>query len=63
MWPLVVVVLDEFPVEREPRMFELVGSEPTFDLSERRGLTDSAEDMLDPMVLTVCVEKKETLFL
>lgn len=53
MWPLIVVILDEFPVELESGMFEVVGSEPAFDLSERRRLADAAEDMLDPLLLTV----------
>ena len=47
MWTLVIVVLDEVLVELESRMFEVVGSEPSFDLSERRGLADAAEDMPD----------------
>jgi len=29
-------------------MFEVVGSEPTFDLAECGAFADSAEDMLDP---------------
>ena len=53
MWPLIVVILDEFPVEPESGMFEVVGSEPSFDLSERCRLADAAEDMLDPLLLTV----------
>jgi len=53
VWPLIVVILDEFPVELESGMFEVVCSEPSFDLSERRRLADAAEDMLDPLLLTV----------
>ena len=56
MWSLVVVVFDEFPVEWESGMFEVVGSEPTFDLSERGWFADAAEDMLDSDGFTVCVE-------
>ena len=56
MWPLMIVVFDEFPVDREPRMFEVVASEPTFDLAEYGGFGDSTEDMLDPVSLAVCVE-------
>ena len=53
MWSFPVVVFDEFPVEWESCMFEVVGSEPSFDLSKRGGLTYSAEDMLDPLLLAV----------
>ena len=56
MWALIVVVFDEFPVELEPCMLLVVGSEPAFNLTECRGFADSAEDMLDPMLLAVCVE-------
>ena len=56
MRAFVVVVFDEFPVQREPRMLQIVGSEPAFDLSERRWLTDSSKDMLDLVSLAVCVE-------
>jgi len=41
MWSFPVVVFDEFPVEREPHMFEVVGSEPSFDLSKRGGFAYS----------------------
>jgi len=54
VWAFIVVVFDEFPVEREPGMLEVVGSEPSFDLPKRRGL---AEDMLDPLLLAVGVER------
>jgi hypothetical protein len=37
-------------------MFQVVGSEPSFDLSERCGFADAAEDMLDPLLLAVRVE-------
>ena len=56
MGSLVVVVFDEFPVELEPGMFEVVGSEPSFYLAKRCRLADAAEDMLDPLLLTVCGE-------
>lgn len=56
MRPLVVIVLDEFLVQREPGVFLVVGSEPSFDLSERCGLADAAENVLDPLVLAVGVE-------
>lgn len=48
MRPLEVVVFDEFRVELESGMLEVVCEEPPFDLAKRRGLTDAAEDMLDP---------------
>jgi hypothetical protein len=48
--------LDEFPVERESRVFLVVGSEPTFDLTECGGFADAAEDVFDSDALTVCVE-------
>jgi len=54
--PLCISGYNEFPVERESRVFLVVGSEPAFDLSERCGFADSSEDMLDPAALTVCVE-------
>ena len=38
-----VVVFDEFPVELEPGMFEVVGSEPSFYLAKRCRLADAAE--------------------
>jgi len=38
-------------------MFEIVGPEPTFDLSECRRLADAAEDMLDPLPLAVDIEE------
>jgi hypothetical protein len=37
-------------------MFEVVGSQPPFDLPERCGLADHAEDMLDPAAFTAGVE-------
>jgi hypothetical protein len=49
-----VVVFDE--LERVSGVFVVVGSEPSFDLSERRRLADSAEEMLNPTLLAVCVE-------
>jgi len=57
VWTLVVVVLDEFPVELEPGMFKVVGSEPSFNLTKRCRLADAAEDMFDPLLLAVCVER------
>jgi hypothetical protein len=57
VWTLVVVILDEFPVELEPGMLQIVGSEPTFNLAKRRGLADASEDMLDLLPLAVCVER------
>jgi len=51
MWPLVIVLLDEFPMELESRMLEVVGSEPSFDLSEGRRLADAAEMCLMPFSL------------
>ena len=56
MWAFVIVVLDEFPVQRQPRMFQIVGSEPAFDLALRRRLADAAEDVLDVLLLAVRVE-------
>ena len=57
MWTLVIVVFDEFPVKLEPGMFEVVGSEPSFNLTKRRRLADAAEDMFDSLLLAVCVER------
>ena len=57
MGSLVIVVFDEFPVELEPGMFKVVGSEPSFNLALRGGLADAAEDMFDPLLLAVCVER------
>ena len=54
MRSFVVVVSDEFPVERESCMLQVVGSEPTFDLSKRGGFADAAWDMLDPILFAVC---------
>ena len=51
-----VVVVDEFPVEREPVMFQVVGSEPSFNLSLRCWFPDASKNMLDPMLKTVLVE-------
>jgi len=48
-----IVVLDEFPVEGEPCMFLVVGSEPSFNLTLRCGFADSSEDMFDAGVLAV----------
>ena len=56
MRTLPIVVMNEFPVEREPFMFQIVCSEPAFDLSKRCWLADAAEDMFDPMLLAVLVE-------
>jgi hypothetical protein len=42
--------------ELESRMLEVVGSEPSFNLSKRCGLADAGEDMFDPLVLAVPVE-------
>jgi len=33
VWAFVVEVFDDFQVELESRMFEVVGSEPSFDLA------------------------------
>lgn len=52
MWSLEVVIFDEFPVDWESSVFKIVGSEPAFNLSLRRRLPDSAENMLDAMLLT-----------
>ncbi len=57
MRSFVVIVLDELPVELEPCMLEVVGSEPSFDLAERGGFADAAEDMLDPLLMAVHVER------
>ena len=56
MWTLVIVVFDEFPVELESGMFEVVCSEPSFDLSERCRFADAAEDVFDFFLVTVRVE-------
>jgi len=48
VWAFIVIVFDEFPVEWELRVFLVIGSEPTFNLSERCRFADAAEDMLDP---------------
>ena len=50
------MVFDEFRVEGEPCMLDVVGSEPAFDLSQRRRFADSSDDMLDPFGFGVCVE-------
>ena len=47
MWSFVVVVFDEFPVECESGMFEVVGSEPSFNLALRGGFADAPEDVFD----------------
>jgi hypothetical protein len=49
------VVFDEFPVELEPRMLEVVRSEPSFDLSERGRFTDAAKDVFDPWLLQALI--------
>jgi hypothetical protein len=56
MWSFPIVVFDEFPVELESRMFQVVGSEPSFNLTLRCGFTDSSKDMVDPTLLAVGVE-------
>lgn len=56
MWPFPVVILDEFPVEREPNMFLVVGSELSFDFALCCGFADSSEDVFDVLLLAVCVE-------
>jgi len=56
MRSFVVVVFDEFPVELKSCMFQVVGSEPSFNLALRCGFADSSENMFDPMLLAVCVE-------
>ena len=56
MRPFVIVVVDEFPVEFESGVFQVVGSEPSFNLALRGGFADSSEDMLDPLLLAVRVE-------
>jgi len=56
MRTFVIVVVDEFPVELESGVFLIVGSEPSLNLSLRRGLTDASKDMLDPLPLTVRIE-------
>ena len=55
MRPLVVIVLDEFLVQREPGVFLVVGSEPSFDLSERGRFTDAAKDVFDPWLLQALI--------
>ena len=47
MWPFVIVVFDEFPVELESCMLLVVGSEPSFNLALRGGFTDVSKDMFD----------------
>lgn len=49
------VVFNESPVELESFMFEVVGSESSFDLTWRGRFADSSKDMLDALLLTVCV--------
>jgi hypothetical protein len=61
VWSFVVVVFDEFPVELESGMFEVVGSEPSFYLAKRCRLADAAEDMLDPLLLTCAVKLDSSL--
>ena len=51
-----VVVFYEFLVEWKSFMFEVVGSEPSFNLSLRRGFSDSSEDVSDAMPVAVRVE-------
>jgi len=51
-----VVVVDEFPVEWESVMFQVVGAEPSFDLSLRGGFPDAAHDVFNPLLLAVPVE-------
>jgi hypothetical protein len=51
-----IVVVDEFPVERESGVFLVVGSEPPFNLPLRRVFPDAPEIMFDPMLLAVSVE-------
>lgn len=38
-------------------MLLVVGSEPSFNLTECRGFADAAEDMFDSLLLAVCVER------
>jgi len=56
VWPFPIVVVDEFPVEWESGVFEVVGAEPTFNLPLRRRFADASENMLDPLLLAVLVE-------
>ena len=56
MRSLVIVILDEFPVEWESGVFLVVGSEPSFNLPLRCWPADSSEDMFDPFLVAVSVE-------
>jgi hypothetical protein len=56
VWSFVIVVFDEFPVELESGMLQVVGSEPSFNLALRGGFADSSKGMLDPLLLAVRIE-------
>ena len=56
MWAFVVVVFNEFPVGLESGMFQVVGSEPSFNLTLRRGFNDPSKNMFDPFGCIVGVE-------
>ena len=58
MWSLIIVVLDEFPVELESGVFLVVGSEPAFDLTLGCGFADSSEDMFDAVPLAVGIKPR-----
>jgi len=50
-----VVVLDEFPVEFESGVFDVVGSEPSFNLALRCEFAYASENMFDPMLFRLRV--------
>jgi hypothetical protein len=49
------MIFDDFPVDRES-LPNVVGSEPSFNLTLRCGFPDSSKNMFNPMLLTVHVE-------
>jgi hypothetical protein len=53
--------VDEFPMERESVMFQIVGSKPPFNLPLRGRLADASHDMFDSQLFTVPVEGELTL--
>ena len=61
MRSLPTVVVDEFPVESKPVMFQIVGSKPRFNLSLRCGVSDSSHDVFDALLLAVLPTVKAQL--
>jgi hypothetical protein len=56
MWPFIVVIVDEFPVDWESVVFLVIGSKPPFNLPLRGGFADASENMFDSPPLAVLVE-------